>query len=677
MAVCSAAHAHPAEAPRAEHPVVPAFDLVVTNVADEAALARGGLLLLAELNCTACHAAPDGWGDELSPVATRSLVGVGSRMNAAALRDLIGDPQRHKGGTKMPAMLAADHPARIASIADYLAAMKEQVPRSPPGDAARGRSLYHTAGCVACHAPAADVKPANLLPGQEAVAPRTASVPLTPAGAYEVDALADFLRDPLRHRPGGRMPDFHLTAQEAADLASYLNGSAGPAPAAAGVASAAGIEEGKQQFVEAGCSACHDVGEKPPPPAAKPLVELAGTGGCLSAVKKSGVPFFGFSDAQRWAMHLAIRAVQTRPSAPRGAGEKVALAMARLNCFACHVRDGIGGPEAGRAPYFGVNDSTTEALGEMARIPPKLDRVGRKLTPEWLGKLLWGTDGGVRPYMNTRMPAFGRMATEPFIAWLDEADRLEKPVEIDVSGMKGHHRAEIGRKLLGVGGLACVSCHGLLERKALGPPVVRLTHTAGRLRPEYFKELLLNPQVTQPGTVMPPLLLGRKSADQDIESIWTYLKELGAHPMPEGLAGEGDYELKPVDRPIVFRSFIEGAGTHAIGVGFPQGLHAAFDARTCRWTVVWRGRFLDAFSNFQDRPMKPIRPLGTDVKNLPGDSAAREFRGYRIEKDGTPVMLYSDAGQEIEDTLRPAADGASFERVVRANGKERRETVSW
>mgnify|MGYP000585475043 CR=1 FL=1 len=32
-----------------------------------------------------------------------------------------------------------------------------------------------------------------------------------------------------------------------------------------------------------------------------------------------------------------------------------------------------------------------------------------------------------------------------------------------------------------------------------------------------------------------------------------------------------DFELKPTDKPIIFRSFIEGVGTHAIGVGFPGG----------------------------------------------------------------------------------------------------------
>lgn len=681
LAVAGTAAAHPFDAARAPHPVVPSFDLLVASAASDEQLAPGGLLLLAELNCTGCHAAPEPWSEQLSPVPSRSLAGVGSRLHADALRKFVGDPQGHKGGTRMPGLFGESgaEAARVQALADYLGTLTEPVPPAPAGDAARGGILYHSVGCVACHAPSAGVRPAGVAAGQDPVAPANASVPLTLAGDYDVNALAHFLRDPLRHRPGGRMPDFHLAEQEAADLAVYLRGGA-PAgqPPERPRPDPARVEQGKRQFIESGCSACHDVGEKPPPPAAKPLEDLEADG-CLSAARKAGVPYFGLGDTQRRAIRTALRVVRAGPPAARSARQEAGWQLARLNCHACHARDGLGGPDSGRAQYFGVNDSTAESFGEMARIPPKLDRTGRKLTHGWLEKVLWGSDGAVRPYMNTRMPSFGRAQTEPLIAWLGEADRLEKPVEMDVSGMKGHQRAEIGRKLLGIGGLACVSCHGIRDRKALGPLVVRLTHTVERLRPEYFKELLLNPQVTQPGTVMPPLMLGRKTADKDIESIWTYLKELGAHPMPEGLASEGDYELKPVSagRPMVFRSFIEGAGTHAVGVGFPQGLNAAFDAKACRWTVIWKGRFLDAFSNFQDRPMKPIRPLGTDVKVLAFEPGARGFRGYRLEKDGTPVMLYSENGRSMEDSLRPAADGQSFERVVTVDGKPRKEVVSW
>ena len=57
--------------------------------------------------------------------------------------------------------------------------------------------------------------------------------------------------------------------------------------------------------------------------------------------------------------------------------------------------------------YFTVNDATVHSLGEMGRLPPKLDVAGRKLTRAWFEKLLWGEGGGVRSYMTARMPRFG------------------------------------------------------------------------------------------------------------------------------------------------------------------------------------------------------------------------------------------------------------------------------
>ena len=173
---------------------------------------------------------------------------------------------------------------------------------------------------------------------------------------------------------------------------------------------------------------------------------------------------------------------------------------------------------------------------------------------------------------------------------------------------------------------------------------------------------------------MPPMFVGRKTADKDIESIWTYLREVEGQPLPEGLMSAADFELKPSDKPIVFRSFIEGVGTHAIGVGYPGGLNAAFDGKTSRWVIVWKGRFLDAMSNWQDRAMPPIKPLGTDIKQLPAASG-RSFIGYKLGKDGAPIFLYRENGKLVEDTLKPAGD--HFERIIRIDGQEMKEALSW
>ncbi|HSJ03921.1 MAG TPA: hypothetical protein VK956_15770, partial [Verrucomicrobium sp.] len=415
------------------------------------------------------------------------------------------------------------------------------------------------------------------------------------------------------------------------------------------------------------------------------------TAGCLSTAKKAGVPDYGMNDLQRRALLLALKKIQAGPPAPQTALQKLDGFFMKMNCYACHERRGTGGLEEARAQYLTVFDPAAHSLGEIGRLPPKLDVAGRKLTDEWLARLLWGSGGGVRNYMTARMPRFGKDNCEGSLAALKETSKLEKPVTIDTSGLLKHHRSENGRGLIGLGkgGMGCVSCHGLKDRKSLGVPVINLTHTVERLRPEYFKELLLNPQVTQPGTLMPPLFMGRKKADQEIEQLWTYLKELDQSRLPEGLLQTGDYEIKPEKdgKPVVFRTFLEGAGMQAIAVGSPTGLHAAFNSLEAHWALVWKGRFVDAMTTWEERAMTPAKPLGTPGPEIParlavaklaseGDAwpeansegAGARFHGYRVGKDGIPTFLYEVGGLKFEDTIRPNAEGTALTRKVKITG---------
>lgn len=674
------ARPHPLQAEPINHAFVYTFDQFNIPEDPDESLVNGGLLLLAELNCTACHAAPEAWKERLKAKPGPDLGAVGSRLDADTLWLMIRSPQSRKKGTQMPGLFAGEEgdEEKVEALVEYLGAMKWNAPQVPAGDAERGKELYHKVGCVACHEPAKDVRPPKVPADAEVEKPGNASVPIALADAYDFAALSYFLKQPHAFRPAGRMPDMRLSEQEASDIAAYLHVGRVAEKATARAAlkiPKQGVEKGKHVFEQMNCVACHQTGQ-PAPPRQANLAKLDASKGCMAEKQPSGTPRFDLNDLEKRALRLALAEIQ-KPAPKLTAQQQVDWQMSRLNCYACHDRDGKGGPEDPRAQYFGVNDATAESLGQLAHLPPNLDKVGRKLTRGWFEKILWGEGGSVRPYMDTRMPNFGREQTERLIAPFNEADQLDKPVKIDVSGLEKHHRAELGRKLLGATGLACVSCHGLKDRKSLGPPVIRLTHTVERLQPEYFKELLLNPQVTQPGTVMPPMFVGRKTADKDIESLWTYLREVEGQPLPEGLMSSEDFELKPdvAKRVIVFRSFIEGTGSHAIGVGFPGGLNAAFDGKESRWAIIWKGRFLDAMSNWQDRAMPPVKPLGTDVKALPAVTGARVFEGYKLDKDGVPTFLYRQDGQQVEDTLRPAKNG--FERVISVNGKQTKEMLSW
>lgn len=701
----SPALSHPLQADPINHAFVFNFDRFHIPEDPDESLVNGGLLLLGELNCTTCHAVPKSWEERLKPKPGPDLSAVGSRLDPDTIWLMIRSPQIRKKGTQMPGLFtgAEGDDEKVEALVEYLSSLKQDLPKVPAGDVERGKELYHKVGCVACHEPAKDVRPPKVAADAEVEKPGLASVPIALADAYDFTALSHFLHNPLAMRPAGRMPDMRLSAQQASDIAAYLHVGRVAEKATARAAlkiPKQGIKKGRELFRTMNCVACHKMGSggqanvpvlgdipivsplfstsrNQLAEMKKPLTALSQNKGCLADKQPSGTPRFDLNDLEKRAIRLALTMIQQQDAPQLTAQEKADWQMTRLNCYACHDRDGKGGPEDPRAQYFGVNDSTAESLGQLGNLPPNLDKVGRKLTHGWFEKILWGQDGSVRPYMDTHMTSFGREQTEMLIAWLNEADKLDKPFQIDVSGLAKHHRAELGRQLLGAKGLACVSCHGLKDRKSLGPPVIRLTHTAERLQPEYFKELLLNPQVTQPGTVMPPMFIGRKNADKDIESIWTYLREIEGQPLPEGLMSSEDFELKPdaEKRVIIFRSFIEGVGTHAIGVGFPGGLNAAFDAKTSRWAVIWKGRFLDAMSNWQDRAMPPIKPLGTDVKQLPAVTTKRTFSGYTLGKDGIPTFKYIEDGHPVEDTLRPAKGG--FEHIISSNGKQTKEILSW
>ena len=74
--------------------------------------------------------------------------------------------------------------------------------------------------------------------------------------------------------------------------------------------------------------------------------------------------------------------------------------MLAFNCYACHSREQIGGPEEELNKSF---TTTQPEMGDEARIPPPLDGVGAKLNPEYFKQIL---DKGAhdRPYMQTQMP---------------------------------------------------------------------------------------------------------------------------------------------------------------------------------------------------------------------------------------------------------------------------------
>jgi mono/diheme cytochrome c family protein/cytochrome c551/c552 len=438
------------------------------------------------------------------------------------------------------------------------------------------------------------------------------------------------------------------------------------------------VEKGRTVFASAGCANCHhmNVGSKTIESTLKPatLSKLNASGGCLAGAPDRGVPLYKFDSAQRSELESAIKSHLKPLSQTTGV---VKHTMAMFNCYACHSRDKVGGPEQSLNPAF---LTAQQEMGDEGRVPPPLDGVGSKLNPDYCKQIL---DNGShdRPYMHTRMPGFGAKNVGHLVPLFAEADRFPTVPEVKLTTTDAKVKAA-GRFLAGAQALSCFKCHTFNGQKAEGVQGIDMTILAKRLQRDWFQRYLLDPQKVRPGTRMPASwpdgatfykdLLGGDTAAQ-IEAIWVYLKDGTSAQPPVGL-GKQSIPLVPTTNAIIYRNFIQGAGTRAIGVGYPEKLNLAFDANELRFAMIWQGAFIDAARHWTDRGSGFEGPLGDNILKFPAGAAFSlldkpdsawlngapkengfRFLGYRLTSDDRPTFIYSFREVRIEDFPNPTS----------------------
>ena len=694
---------------------------------------QAGRLLITEMSCGACHSTTD---QTLVAKSGPGLSGAGVRLSRDWVAKFVANPASVKPGTTMPNMLggrpASERDEIAESIAAYLSSLRMPMAEVKAsgltpvphqfwlrGDVDRGRELFHRVGCVACHAPdpkheSAEVAASptdqllELLDEDElaelglsgASRPGPIQSLGDPAAKYSAHSLTSFLLDPAAVRPSGRMPNLNLSPTEAADIAAYLIGQRSQEPTASessfNAASAESIAKGLDWFTKLRCNTCHGGTETATVglPATTPLNRLAekvsGGSGCVASPDNrssdTSTPHFIVDDDQRAAIVAAIGA-----TGPIGDGERLQLSTLQLNCLACHQRDSLGGVARDRRAYFETVGNAD--LGDEGRFPPPLTGAEAKLQPAWLTRVLQGT-AAIRPHMYVRMPKLpgdwvktlssefqaakgmiaARPQAKPAQIWPQAADRKA---------------TDVGRLMMDSG---CVQCHLFRGESLPGVIGVDLGGIGDRMQPDWFLALLRDPGAVKPRTRMPnffpdgvsqhPDLLGG-NPDRQIAAMWGYLTDLAKQPLPAKIeeARSADYELRPVDRPIILRTFMRDAGTQAIAVGFPESLNIALDANQGRLAAVWRGRFLDAQGTWFVRAAPPADPLGESLMTLsslpsfiatPGAIPSNSigittpFRGYRIDDRGVPTFQYRFGSVDIDDTIEPdsATDASLIRRLV-------------
>ncbi len=666
-------------------------------------LSLAGELLILELRCAACHGGIERRG--LSEKSAPDLARAGARISPEYLKQFLAAPSSAHSGTTMPDVLAskpADERPQIAeALTHFLVAQSSQkFQKEAPSkeNAQQGRILYHSVGCVACHGlreaigetPLVNRSGAEVddddkqLEETKAIKPIAISLGHV-AAKYSVKSLSEFLFQPLRVRPSGRMPDMKLTPSESLAVASYLIGDQSKQTAAFQPQEPL-VLLGKTYFRELNCGACHSLNNIPAAPLIGSLKNADFSRGCLSETSGKNPRFLLNHDQVQ-----AIKASLTEE--PEEETEKVLLAksLTAFNCIACHIRDDFGGVPELYNPYFAT---TEQKLGDDGRIPPPLTMVGAKLQSAWMKKVLFDGES-VRHYMTTRMPQFGTANLSHLPSLFAKLDILESPdwkipsPESDSESERAREKRlrPAGRELLGDKGLNCIACHNFNGKPAPVNKGIDLMTTFQRLQPGWFNSFVRNPGSLRPRIVMPTAWPNGVAAhktildgdtDLQIQAIWYYLSLGTSAADPSGIRNIST-KLTVGNTARTFRGRSRVAGFRGIAVGLPEKLNYAFNAETGTLSAFWRGDFISVNWNGQgsgdfnpgsepitlaqdvslttladkDSPW-PLMPVMTkDARVNPNPlypkNLGYQFRGYSLGESSIPTLMYQCGTIEIED----------------------------
>ncbi len=655
--------------------------------------------------CTNCHQPSE---EQRDLVATRpgpDLTGVASRTSTEWLRRWIAKPAALRGAPAMPRLFddSEDDQRDLDAVVHFLASQGDPAGGSVATEEHvldAGRELYHTLGCIACHG--ALESPAAVF--HDEFLPKDVPSPFVMhsfgdlAGKWYPSALASYLLDPTAVHRDGRMPQMGLSKSEADLLATYLLSRFGAATTLHSVDDDLAAR-GREVFTERGCQACHVIdGYEFEPFRAESLDTIASRGhrdpqGCLSSHEWDG-PRYDFPAPALARMFQGVLMAAINAKAESVELDQLERRLYHLNCTACHELDGEGGVAEALKGYFVSLDEHAD-LGDEGRLPPHLNDVGAKLTTSWFQRVLQES-GRARPYIAARMPQYGaavdgmaelfarKAGVEP------HSDAPWPPVDDE--------RVLLGRELMSPQAMTCVNCHTYSDYPPVGTPGPDMTQFAARLRYAWWDEYIKDPAAKKPGTRMPgftnkgvssfPQFAGGDFQRQT-DALWAYFTLGEFMPPPEGVARRQSLELEVGDEPLIFRSFLDGAGARGIAVGFPVGVHYSFDAAGARLTRVWRGAFIDASGAWAGRggnvtggqgpllwehPGGPTIVIGERPASWPtevGPDAGHDYRGYAKGGSEGPSFRYRVGGAEVVERTTPHAQPEPYlERHFELSGLE-------
>ncbi len=588
-----------------------------------------GRALFEDLGCSNCHLSDSrSIHNRPGPV----LTGLGGRVRPQWIRHWLDAPEEFRPWATMPTMLSSAERADVAAFLASLPAAPIQEASPNKTRAERGRTTFQSFGCAACHG---------------------SNLPLAGLGSkLTVGRLQQFLLDPLRHSPAGRMPSFRLSEREALELAEFLalsrNESFERQTAGGDVAN------GRELVAQSGCLACHSLEGLDPSGDSPTLSSLASRQGCLAATVPAGLPRYRFSDGQRHALRKFVDGYRASPDVAPAPTYDLARRLQQLRCNACHE----------------INAAMpTGAIAEQA---PPLTGVGRKLKVGWIEQAI-SSGSRALDWQELRMPSYGGAHAGWLAGALAKASGVD-PFESDSEAQPGD--PSHGLDMLGVdgaqGGMGCVGCHGWGEFPALGENGPNLSDVAQRLRRPWFDRWMRDPPRILAGTSMPSYFGGGQTPETTgaITDLWAAFAAAPDLPPPFGFrradASLGGESLPvPQDRAIVIRWDMPEATPAAIAVGLPGGVSYCFDAGESRLRYVWRGGFVDMTRTLLTKKSRATNL--TETAAIVGEVFFREgpapirvgereripqrrFRGYRLV-ESVPEFHYQLDGIDVHEQI--------------------------
>jgi mono/diheme cytochrome c family protein len=539
---------------------------------------RQGEYLFEQLGCHGCHLVSGYEG--LEPVGP-NLQRVAAKVDPQWMVSWIRDPYAFRPRTKMPDFKFDDDQSRAvaayiwsSSKADaeaWLAAHPDPGGISPddPDLVAKGKELFDSVGCRACHAITPD-EIATPLGAAKDWGPNLGNVAQKESGRF----IYWWIKNPRSYNPKSRMPDLRLTDDEARSIASYLLSLSTP-PAGDQQITAATledpelVEQGKALVRKFGCYGCHAIngmenesriGVELSTFAAKPIEELffgnnpqiprtwnAWTEGKLRDPRiyatehvEQLMPNFHLADEDIIALRVWLQSRTERmpPRKFQDPQNEPRLQQVRegrwliegYNCMGCHVIDDRGGYI--RRLY---EDNPTSA-------PPILNGEGSKVQPEWFyGFLQDPARQPLRFWLKVRMPTFHltRDETTKVVNYFTAVSQLKDPYFFwDDKQDSTPELLQAGERLMSDEYFSCWSCHVRGDQTPEGPMeqwAPNLAYARERLNPNWILAWIKDPPALMPGTKMPSFYPGGPddvfdgNEDQQILAMRDYIMSIGGH----------------------------------------------------------------------------------------------------------------------------------------------------